>query len=116
MFKKFIKLFVSIQNFLFQKLKTVMENCEKIPPETFESRYDKMSDRIFLPNLDSDGKKLGDMEYIVPSPPERDISSKPQLTQSELEEYARSYQEPKYCDDIKPNHELTESGKHKKAL
>ncbi|CAH1159027.1 unnamed protein product [Phyllotreta striolata] len=95
-----------------QKLKTVMERCEKIPPETFESRYDKVTDRIFLPSLDSDRKLLSDMEYIVPSPPERDLSSKPQLTQCELEEYARSYQEPKYCDDVdlKPNHALTESG------
>ncbi|XP_056638941.1 protein Shroom-like isoform X2 [Diorhabda sublineata] len=94
-----------------QKLKTVMEKCEKIPPETFESRYDKVNDRIFLPTVDQDGKILGDMDYMVPSPPERDISTKPQLTQSELEEYARSYQEPKYCDEnIKPTHGLIESG------
>lgn len=71
-----------------------MERCEKIPPETFESRYDKMSDRLYLPHVDRDGKSLGDMDYIVPSPPERDISTKPQLTQADLEEYARSYQEP----------------------
>nr|XP_023017332.1 uncharacterized protein LOC111506490 [Leptinotarsa decemlineata]XP_023017333.1 uncharacterized protein LOC111506490 [Leptinotarsa decemlineata] len=95
-----------------QKLKTVMEKCEKIPPETFETRYDKMNERLFLPKVDHDGKSLGDMDYVVPSPPERDISAKPQLTQSDLEEYARSYQEPKFCEDnIKPSHgHLTESG------
>ncbi|CAG9816085.1 unnamed protein product [Phaedon cochleariae] len=95
-----------------QKLKTVMEKCEKIPPETFESRYDKVNERIFLPKVDHDGKTLGDMDYMVPSPPERDIPGKPQLTQSDLEEYARSYQEPKFCEeDLKPNHgHLTESG------
>lgn len=85
-----------------------MERCEKIPPETFESRYDKMNERLFLPTVDHDGKSIDDMDYSVPSPPERD---KPQLTQAELEEYARSYQEPKYCEELKPNHGLTESGK-----
>ncbi|KAI4470772.1 apical protein/shroom-related [Holotrichia oblita] len=75
-----------------QKLKTVMEKCEKIPPETYESHFDKINDRLYLPHVDRDGKALGDMEYNVPSPPERDIN-KPQLTQEELEEYARSYQE-----------------------
>ncbi|XP_022921124.1 protein Shroom [Onthophagus taurus] len=76
-----------------QKLKTVLERCEKIPPETFESRcFDKLNDCMYLPHVDRDGKSLGDMEYTVPSPPERDVS-KPQLTQEELEEYARSYQE-----------------------
>ncbi|KAG5884834.1 hypothetical protein JTB14_029431 [Gonioctena quinquepunctata] len=95
-----------------QKLKTVMEKCEKIPPETFESRYDKMNDRLFLPKVNHDGKSLDDMDYMVPSPPERDISTKTQLTQSDLEEYARSYQDPKFCEDnIKPSHgHLTESG------
>ncbi|KRT84149.1 hypothetical protein AMK59_2208, partial [Oryctes borbonicus] len=74
------------------KLKTVMEKCEKIPPETYESRFDKINDRLYLPHVDRDGKALGDMEYNVPSPPERDIN-KPQLTQEELEEYARSYRD-----------------------
>lgn len=69
-----------------------MERCEKIPPETFESRFDKLKpDRLYLPQVDRDGKVLGDSDYMVPSPPERD---KPQLTQAELEEYVRSYQEP----------------------
>lgn len=89
-----------------------MEKCEKIPPETFESRYDKMNERLYLPHVDHDGKPLGDMDYMVPSPPERDITNKPQLTQADLEEYARSYQEPKFCEEpMKPNHgHLTESG------
>ncbi|KAJ8985520.1 hypothetical protein NQ317_019902, partial [Molorchus minor] len=89
-----------------------MERCEKIPPETFESRYDKMNERLYLPHVNHDGKSLGDADYMVPSPPERDITTKPQLTQADLEEYARSYQEPKFCDaNIKPSHgHLTESG------
>lgn len=70
-----------------------MERCEKIPAETFESRLDKMSDRLYFPRVDREGKALGDMDYMVPSPPERD-TSKPQLTQADLEEYARSYQDP----------------------
>lgn len=78
---------------LFQKLKTVMERCEKIPPETFELRFDKIPDRLYIPNVNHDGKTIGDADYMVPSPPERDTSM-PQLTQAELEEYARSYQEP----------------------
>ncbi|KAJ3661134.1 hypothetical protein Zmor_005547 [Zophobas morio] len=91
-----------------QKLKTVMERCEKIPPETFESRHSKHSDRLYLSHVDRDGKPLGDMDYMVPSPPERDIPNKPQLTQVDLEEYARSYQEPvKYSYD---SSHLTKSG------
>lgn len=88
-----------------------MEKCEKIPPETFESCFDKMNERLYFPNVDHDGKTIGDMDYIVPSPPERDTPNKPQLTQADLEQYARSYQEPKYCENLKPNHSLTESGK-----
>lgn len=79
-----------------------MERCEKIPPETYETRFDKMNDRYYIP---LDGKTIDDREYIVPSPPERDTSavtpSKPQLTQADLEEYARSYQEPTYNDNVK---------------
>ncbi|XP_050298681.1 protein Shroom [Anthonomus grandis grandis] len=94
-----------------QKLKTVMERCEKIPPETFESRLkDKIPERLYLPNVDHDGKPLGDADYSVPSPPEREYS-KPHLTQEDLEEYARSYQEPKFNFPPKEtNHRLTESG------
>nr|XP_008199092.1 PREDICTED: protein Shroom isoform X1 [Tribolium castaneum] len=76
-----------------QKLKTVMERCEKIPPETYESRY---NEHLYLSHVDRDGKPLGDMDYLVPSPPERDLPGKPQLTQADLEEYARSYQEPSF--------------------
>ncbi|KAF5270988.1 hypothetical protein FQR65_LT05338 [Abscondita terminalis] len=82
-----------------QKLKTVMEKCEKIMPETYESRLEKRKDRLYLPHVDREGKSLGDMEYIVPSPPERDIN-KPQLTQADLEEYVRSYEDSsleKFC-------------------
>ncbi|PNF15783.1 hypothetical protein B7P43_G10424 [Cryptotermes secundus] len=83
--------------FTQQQLKTVMERCEKIPAETFESRPEIVEDsqgRLYLPRVDREGKALGDTEYMVPSPPERDIISKPQLTQADLEEYARSYQDP----------------------
>lgn len=69
-----------------------MERCEKIPAETFDTRLDKMSDRLYFPRVDREGKALGDLDYMVPSPPERDIS-KPQLTQADLEDYARSYQD-----------------------
>lgn len=70
-----------------------MERCEKISPNTYESKVDKINERVYFPRVDRDGKTLGDMEYMVPSPPERD-TSKPQLTQADLEEYARSYQDP----------------------
>lgn len=69
-----------------------MERCEKIPPETYESRYDTIPERIYLPQVDREGKQLGDPDYNLPSPPEREDNT-PQLTQEELEEYARSYQE-----------------------
>lgn len=91
-----------------------MERCEKIPPETYESRYDKMTDHLYLPHVDRDGKPLGDMDYMVPSPPERDIS-KPQLTKADLEEYARSYQDPsiekygQFNNDKGPFSHLTEA-------
>lgn len=86
-----------------------MERCEKIAPETYESRYDKISDRYYMPQMNHDGKTIDDIEYMVPSPPERDTTSssstssttatsKPQLTQADLEEYARSYQEPTTID------------------
>lgn len=81
-----------------------MERCEKIPASTFESRplphYPDSRDRdskvLYLPHLDREGKYLGDDDYSVPSPPERDISgsltSGPSpLTQADLEEYARTY-------------------------
>lgn len=84
-------------SFVCQQLKTVMERCEKIPPEAFESRPEMVEDTqglLYLPRVDREGKALGDSDYMVPSPPERDIISKPQLTQADLEEYARSYQDP----------------------
>ncbi|KAK9882456.1 hypothetical protein WA026_021489 [Henosepilachna vigintioctopunctata] len=74
-----------------QKLKTVMEKCEKIPPETYETRCDKVNERLYLPQVDHDGKPLGDMNYVVPSPPERDVAMKSQLTQKDLDNYARIY-------------------------
>ncbi|XP_072396619.1 uncharacterized protein Shrm isoform X2 [Diabrotica undecimpunctata] len=93
-----------------EKLKTVMEKHEKIPPETFELCCDKLSDRIFLPNH-KNNRKLGDINCTMPALPERDLSSKTQLPQSVLKEFARTYQEPKFIDDtMNSNHKLTESG------
>ncbi|XP_018335452.1 protein Shroom [Agrilus planipennis] len=96
-----------------QKLKTVMERCEKIPPESYESRLNKINDHMYLPRVDRDGKPFGDMEYSVPSPPEREFC-KPQLTQADLEQYARSYQDPSienfYNEDSKgPHSHLTQA-------
>lgn len=80
-----------------------MEKCEKILPETYETRYDRMNERVYLPHVNHDGKSIEDMDYVVPSPPERDLSSKSDLSQEDLEAYARSYQEPN-------SGHLTESG------
>ncbi|GLH10479.1 protein Shroom, partial [Gryllus bimaculatus] len=63
-------------------LKTVLERCEKIPPEAFESRgerereaLEEMAARgpLYLPRVDREGNELGDIDYLVPSPPERDL-------------------------------------------
>ncbi|KAG8278027.1 melanosome organization [Homalodisca vitripennis] len=81
-------------------LRTVMERCEKIGPETY------------LPRPDCDGTR----EYNVPSPPERDVG----LTQADLEEYTRSYQDPTYTQvhpltscyhvvDVRPNRAILNS-------
>lgn len=67
-----------------------MEKCEKITPETYESRYEKMSERLYLPPQHHHAERDIDS---TPSPPERDVT-KPRLTKADLEEYARSYQEP----------------------
>ncbi|XP_071454343.1 protein Shroom, partial [Hetaerina americana] len=51
-----------------------------------------------LPRVDRDGKPIGDSDYAVPSPPERDTGGwsnrgGTRLTQADLEEYARTYEE-----------------------
>ncbi|XP_046391060.1 ataxin-2 isoform X2 [Ischnura elegans] len=54
-----------------------------------------------LPRVDRDGKPIGDSDYAVPSPPERDTGAggcwiqrgTTRLTQADLEEYARTYEE-----------------------
>lgn len=83
--------------FIHLQLKTVMERCEKIPPEAFESRnrsnLDSEKPRVW-PSVDREGKTLGDVEYIVPSPPERESIQTKTLSPSDLEAYVRSYQEP----------------------
>ncbi|XP_025268223.1 protein Shroom isoform X2 [Camponotus floridanus] len=80
-----------------QQLKTVMERCEKIPAETYESRNrsnveEEAVSRLW-PRVDREGKALGDAEYVVPSPPEREEQSQT-LNHAELEAYVRNYQEP----------------------
>lgn len=80
-----------------------MERCEKITPESYQKtmeQVDEREKRLYLPRLDREGKSLGDQDYMVPSPPERD---KPLLTQADLEKY---YQE---------NH-LTKVGSHRVRL
>ncbi|CAH2006420.1 unnamed protein product [Acanthoscelides obtectus] len=93
-----------------QKLKTVMERCEKIPQESFESRLVPSAPpphHLYLPIMDPDGKQLGDVEYSAPSPPERDLSTKPRLTRADLEEYARTYCQG---EEEETRARLTESG------
>ncbi|KAK4011744.1 hypothetical protein OUZ56_020859 [Daphnia magna] len=69
-----------------QQLKTVMENCERIPPEVYQataagSDHHMMEPRAgyILPSYDCDGRNIDDKDYTIPSPPERDISG-PRLT------------------------------------
>ncbi|KAF4517987.1 hypothetical protein B566_EDAN008822, partial [Ephemera danica] len=74
-------------------LKTVLERSEAAmmfaePPEARRGQ---------LPTLDREGKPIGDLRYLAPSPPERDTPGQkaepqvPHLTQAEVEEYARTY-------------------------
>lgn len=81
--------------FLLQ-LKTVMERCEKIPAETFESRNRTTveEESRLWPRVDREGKALGDAEYVVPSPPEREQQTAQTLSHADLEAYVRSYQDP----------------------
>ncbi|XP_070512982.1 protein Shroom isoform X1 [Cardiocondyla obscurior] len=78
-----------------QQLKTVMERCEKIPAETYESRNRSSVEEEprLWPRVDREGKALGDAEYVVPSPPEREQQSQT-LTHVDLEAYVRGYQDP----------------------
>ncbi|XP_047741420.1 uncharacterized protein LOC108666958 isoform X2 [Hyalella azteca] len=95
-----------------QQLKTVMEKCERIPPQVFESKLgdDLMSNpncslidsfypsnSSYYPLYDRDGNGIDDKDYNIPSPPERDSGpglgepNVSQLTAAQLEEYARHY-------------------------
>ena len=75
-----------------------MERCEKIPAETFESRQrgdpDQQQQLRMWPTVDREGKTLGDAEYVVPSPPERESHQAKTLSPADLEAYVRSYQDP----------------------
>ncbi|KAI4503262.1 hypothetical protein M0802_001484 [Mischocyttarus mexicanus] len=96
-----------------QQLKTVMERCEKIPAETFESRNRKsVEDEPRLwPRVDREGKALGDAEYVVPSPPEREQQSAQTLSHADLEAYVRSYQDPQVSQvDLYRETTLTQAG------
>lgn len=93
-FEKKKRFFIFIYNL---QLKTVMERCEKIPAETFESRNrsNNSDDEPRLwPRVDREGKPLGDSEYVVPSPPEREQAPSQTLSHADLEAYVRSYQDP----------------------
>ncbi|XP_043485248.1 protein Shroom [Leptopilina heterotoma] len=96
-----------------QQLKTVMERCEKIPAETFESRNRSNSEdepRLW-PRVDREGKPLGDSEYVVPSPPEREQATSQTLSHADLEAYVRSYQDPQTPQvDIYRETTLTQAG------
>ena len=73
-----------------------MERCEKIPAETFESRSRTTVEEEprLWPRVDREGKALGDAEYVVPSPPEREQQIAQTLSHVDLEAYVRSYQDP----------------------
>ncbi|XP_054012823.1 serine/arginine repetitive matrix protein 2-like [Hylaeus anthracinus] len=96
-----------------QQLKTVMERCEKIPAETFESRNrnNVEEEPRLWPRVDREGKALGDAEYVVPSPPEREQQTSQTLSHADLEAYVRSYQDPQVSQvDIYREATLTQAG------
>nr|XP_033341065.1 serine/arginine repetitive matrix protein 2 [Megalopta genalis] len=96
-----------------QQLKTVMERCEKIPAETFESRNraNVEEEPRLWPRVDREGKALGDEEYVVPSPPEREQQTAQTLSHADLEAYVRSYQDPQVSQvDIYREATLTQAG------
>lgn len=91
-----------------------MERCEKIPAETYESRNrsnveEEAVSRLW-PRVDREGKALGDAEYVVPSPPEREEQSQT-LNHAELEAYVRNYQDPQVSQVKQPN-KYQEHNKH----
>ncbi|KAG5325040.1 SHRM2 protein, partial [Pseudoatta argentina] len=95
-----------------QQLKTVMERCEKIPAETYESRNRSSVEEEprLWPRVDREGKALGDAEYVVPSPPEREQQSQT-LSHVDLEAYVRSYQDPQMPQvDLYRETTLTQAG------
>lgn len=74
-----------------------MERCEKIPAETYEARNRsnmENSESRLWPRVDREGKSLGDVEYVAPSPPEREQQPPQTLSHADLEAYVRSYQDP----------------------
>ncbi|XP_023248339.1 protein Shroom [Copidosoma floridanum] len=102
-----------------QQLKTVMERCEKIPAEAFESRgrsssiseKEQQPTRLW-PSVDREGKALGDAEYVVPSPPERESLQAKTLSPADLEAYVRSYQDPQVSHQVElyDENDLTQTG------
>ena len=57
-----------------QQLKTVMENCERIPAEIYQATSVSVDPGNYLPTYDCDGRNIDDKDYSIPSPPERDVS------------------------------------------
>ncbi|XP_034937884.1 uncharacterized protein Shrm [Chelonus insularis] len=98
-----------------QQLKTVMERCEKIPVESFESRGSRVSrddDQSKLwPRVDRDGKSLSDAEYVIPSSPEQEQQPSQILSHSDLNAYITDYQDPQVSQvDIYRETTLTQAG------
>lgn len=89
-----------------------MERCEKIPAETFETRNKELvpsteqQPQRMWPTVDREGKSLGDSDYMVPSPPERESLQSKTLSPADLEAYVRSYQDPQVYAET----ELTQTG------
>ncbi|XP_046608221.1 uncharacterized protein LOC124299218 [Neodiprion virginianus] len=97
-----------------QQLKTVMERCEKIPAETYESRNrsnTEATESRLWPRVDREGKSIGDVEYVAPSPPEREQQPPQTLSHADLEAYVRSYQDPQVSQvDLYQESALTQAG------
>ena len=57
-------------------------------------QIDEREKRMYLPRLDREGNSIGDQNYMVPSPPERD---KPSLTQADIDKYYQENHMTKVC-------------------
>ncbi|XP_066250855.1 protein Shroom isoform X2 [Euwallacea similis] len=93
-----------------QKLKTVMERCEKIPAETFEAHHNEnIPNHLYIPNVEHDAQLTGSIDYNLPSPPERDYSKR-SPTHKEMEDYTNAYHENLRFRFEHSTNRLTEKG------